>query len=363
MEGTAPVDHERKELQVTSDPASGTAGPRVARVRTANHRLALIGAGAIAREHVAAIAGVPGIRLAHVVDRHPQRAAALARLADGATWSTDPATAWSDGVDVTAVCTSPDSHAELAVAAFEAGKAVLLEKPAALRVADTDRILAAAETAGRPLLVAQTARFQPVHLEIARAVADGAVGTPRLAHLTWYTGHVWPGGWRAWQLDEARSGGHVAHNGVHALDLLTWLMDDEPVRVFARPCRTWAPGMPTPDSFQILVRFARGALATIELCYALAQRGAMLRRLMLAGTEGTVHHSSEDEPRVQSAAPVAPASIEGAMTEQTRHLRDVLDGSARPLTTHRQVRAALAAALAAQRSADEGRPVDVEEVC
>lgn len=344
-------------------PVPGAKKARDPGQRADDHRVAVIGAGAIARDHVTAIAGVPGLRLAHVVDRHPERAAALAALAEGATWSTDPATAWSDAIDVTAVCTSPESHADLTVAALGAGRAVLLEKPAALSVPDTDRILAAAKSAGRPLLVAQTARFQPVHLEIARSVASGAIGTPRLAHLTWYTGHVWPGGWRGWQLDASRSGGHVAHNGVHALDLLTWLMDDEPVRVFARPCRTWAPGMPTPDSFQILVRFARGALATIELCYALVERGTFVRRLMLAGTTGTLHHSSEDEPRTGSASPVAPASIEGAMTAQTRHLRDVLDGVAAPLTAPHQVRAALAAALAAQLSADESRPVDVKEVC
>ncbi|MFF3290323.1 Gfo/Idh/MocA family protein [Streptomyces sp. NPDC003023] len=339
-------------------------GPQPAAVsRGSDHRVAVIGAGAIAREHVAAIAGVPGLRLAHVVDRHPERAAALAALAPGATWSTDPATAWADGIDATAVCTSPDSHADLSVAALEAGRTVLLEKPAALKVADVDRVLAAASAAARPLLVAQTARFQPVHLEIAEAVAEGVVGTPRLAHLTWYTGHVWPGGWRGWQLDPSRSGGHVAHNGVHALDLLTWLMDDEPVRVFARPCRTWAGGMPTPDSFQILVRFARGALATVELCYALVARGTFVRRLVIAGTAGTLHHSSEDEPAAHGATPIAPASVDGAMTAQTRHLRDVLDGVAPPLTTPRQVRAALAAALAAQLSADEGRPVDVKEVC
>lgn len=344
-------------------PVPGAKQARDPGQRGDDHRVAVIGAGAIARDHVTALAGVPGLRLAHVVDRHPERAAALAALAEGATWSTDPASAWSDAIDVTAVCTSPESHADLTVAALQAGRAVLLEKPAALSVPDTDRILAAAKTAGRPLLVAQTARFQPVHLEMARAVSSGAIGTPRLAHLTWYTGHVWPGGWRGWQLDASRSGGHVAHNGVHALDLLTWLMDDVPVRVFARPCRTWAPGMPTPDSFQILVRFAGGALATIELCYALAARGTYVRRLMLAGTTGTLHHSSEDEPRTQSASPLAPASIEGAMTEQTRHLRDVLDGTAAPLTAPHQVRAALAAALAAQLSADESRPVDVKEVC
>ncbi|WP_326737984.1 Gfo/Idh/MocA family protein [Streptomyces sp. NBC_01022] len=348
---------------MSPDPVTGDQRPRGPGRQAGEHRVAVIGAGAIARDHVTAFAGVHGLRLAHVVDRHPERAAALAALAEGATWSTDPATAWSDDVDVTAVCTSPESHADLSVAALRAGRAVLLEKPAALNVADADRILAAAKAADRPLLVAQTARFQPVHLEIAKAVAEGAIGTPRLAHLTWYTGHVWSGGWRGWQLDSARSGGHVAHNGVHALDLLTWLMDDEPVRVFARPTNTWAAGMPTPDSFQILVRFAGGALATIELCYALVQRGTFVRRLMLSGTSGTLHHSSEDEPRAHAASPVAPASIDGAMTEQTRHLRDVLDGAAAPLTAPHQIRAALAAALAAQLSADEGRPVDVKEVC
>ncbi|MGW4233143.1 Gfo/Idh/MocA family protein [Streptomyces sp. NPDC004980] len=105
--------------------------------------MAVIGAGAIARDHVTALAGVPGIRLVHVVDRHPERASALAALAEGATWSTEPATAWCDDIDVTTVCTSPESHADLSVAALGAGRAVLLEKPAALGMADADRILAA----------------------------------------------------------------------------------------------------------------------------------------------------------------------------------------------------------------------------
>lgn len=316
------------------------------------HQLAIIGAGAIARDHVSAIAQVPGISVTHVVDRNADRARALAAMAGDATWSTTVDTAWSADVDATLVCTSPDSHADYAIAALRAGKAVMVEKPVALSLSEVDRTLAASEEAQRPLLVGQTARFQPVHQEFATSIASGAIGIPRLAHLTWYTGHVWPGGWRGWQLDPARSGGHLVHNGIHALDLLTWLLGDSPRQVFARPLRTWSPGITTPNSFQLVVRFAGGALATIEICYALSERSATVRRLMVAGTAGTLLADSENESK-----PLA--STEGALVQQFRHFRDVLRG-AMPATTPDQVRAALAGALAAQHSADTGVARDVE---
>lgn len=318
-------------------------------------RLALIGAGAIAAEHAAAIEATTGLRLVRVVDRHADRARALAARY-GAHHSTTPEDLWADDVDAAIVCTSPDSHVELAVRALSAGKAVLCEKPVALSLPSLDRLLHVAQQTGQALLIGQTARFQPANVEIIRAARSGELGDPRLVHISWLTGHVWPGGWRGWQLNSARSGGHLVHNGVHALDLACAVLDDRPVRVCARPLHTWASRMPTPDSFHIAVEFQHGGLALIELSYGLRRPGAMHRRVLVAGTGGSICVSSDDESASDTHPIVAPAGVGGAMAEQYQHFRDVLLGEAPPATTPSQIRGALAAALAAQHGVDSGQP-------
>jgi predicted dehydrogenase len=327
---------------------------------TTPRRLALIGAGAIAADHCAAIAETPDLILTRVVDRHPERALALASRY-GADHSSDPARLLADDIDAVIVCTSPESHVEIAIDAMRAGKPVLLEKPAALNLRSVDRLLATMAETRIPLLVGQTARFQPAHLELAAAIDAGQIGRPRLAHVSWYAGHVWPGGWRSWQLDPARSGGHLLHNGVHALDLVTWLLNDTPTRVFARPLNSWASDMPTPDSFSIIAEFAGGAQAVIELSYGLPARGALLRRVLVAGTGGTVSVTTDDEPDVQTTPAMAPAGVADAMLHQYAHFQEVLVDGAAPLTSPTQIRGAITAAIAAQRSSETGKVEIVEE--
>ncbi|GAB6859184.1 Gfo/Idh/MocA family oxidoreductase [Microbacterium xylanilyticum] len=198
--------------------------------------------------------------------------------------------------------------------------------------------------------------------ELQAQAAAGAVGDPGLLHLTWYTGHVWPGGWRGWQQDIAKSGGHPVHNGTHALDLAVWLMGSQPVEVFARDFPTFAAEMPMPDSFQLLVRFASGALATIELCYALTQPGRFLRRVLLAGSAGTVLHDTDAEPGLASPRHAAPpSSLDDALLRQLEHWVRAAQGREPMIVTTIQARQALAAAVAAQESLRTGLPVRVAE--
>jgi len=210
-------------------------------------------------------------------------------------------------------------------------------------------------------MVGQTVRFQPAIAELHRALADGEIGTPKLLHTSWYTGHVWPNGWRAWQLDVAKSGGHPVHNGTHSIDLAVWLLNSEPVEVFARHFPTFAAEMPMPDSFQLQLRFASGALATLELCYALRQSGDFLRRTMLVGTDGTMVHSTEDDPGLSSPGhPVPPSSIENALPAQLAHWVRAAQGREPFIVTTAQARVTLATAIAAQRSLLSGQPVAID---
>lgn len=325
------------------------------------HRIGIIGAGAIARDHVNALAAIDGIEVAAVVDRHPERARALACLAGDAAWGTDIDALLADpSIDAVDICTSPDSHAAITIAAAGHGKAIHLEKPVALHLDEVDAMLDAMARAGVSFMVGQTTRFQPVHLEIAEQIASGAIGRPRMLHVSFYAGHLWPGGWRAWQLDAERCGGHIVHNGIHVLDLATWLMQSAPARVFTRGVTTFSAGMPTPDSFHIVLRFENGGQALLEWSYALHQRGDFLRRIAVFGEEGTLHHSTAGEADVHSdaARPVALATL-GAFDQQLRHWRDVLDGTSAPIVQPWEIRAAFAAAIAAQESYATGRAIDL----
>jgi predicted dehydrogenase len=321
--------------------------------------IAVLGSGDIARAHVAALEAA-GLRVVTVVGSDLRRAAAVAALAPGAEPGTDPLAAISRP-DVVAVdvCGHTADHARWTIAAGRAGRHVMVEKPTARSLDELDAMIRA--TAGSSLLAGQTVRFQPAVAALRSRVAHGAVGTPRLITVDWQTGHVWPGGWRAWQHDRERSGGHPVHNGTHALDLLVWLTGRRPLRVFARSFRSHAPGMPVPDSFHLTVRLDDGALALIGLSYALRRSTDVVRRLAVLGTEGTLLHSTEDEDELSSDRMTPPpASVAGAMQGQMRHWRAVIEGRCPPVTTATEMRAALAAALAAQRSLDAGDPVAVE---
>ncbi|WP_432993965.1 Gfo/Idh/MocA family protein [Dactylosporangium sp. CA-233914] len=323
--------------------------------------VAVLGTGAIAADHVAALTRVGGVAVTHVAGTDLARARKIAALAPGCRATTEISDALADpAVTGVIVCGRTGDHPARSLAAIAAGKHVVIEKPPARSLADFEAVVAAARRAGVRVMVGQTTRFQPAVRTLAAAARAGQVGSPRVLHLAWYVGHVWPGGWNSWQLDPAASGGHLVHNGMHPLDLAIALVGDRPVRVFTRGWCTHAPDLPTPDSFHVTVRFAGGAVALAELSYGLRRPGAMLRRMTLAGDSGTLaHDTAADATLGGTPVTVPPASIADALHHQAVHTADVFAGRAEPLISLDDSRAALATALAAQRSLDTGAPIEV----
>ncbi|WP_427017345.1 Gfo/Idh/MocA family protein [Pseudarthrobacter sp. P1] len=323
--------------------------------------VAIIGSGNIARDHLAALRQIPEVEVAYVYGSNLDRAASLAALYPGAKATTDIRQILDDpAINAVDITNSTPDHARFTIAAGLAGKHVHVEKPAALNLGDFDSMVAATEGRGLSLMVGQTVRFQPSIATIAQAIQGGDIGTPRLTHVSWYTGYVWPGGWRGWQLDAAKSGGHPVHNGSHCIDLAVWLLQRTPVRVFARSFPSYAAQMPVHDSFQLTVKFDDGSLALLEISYSLRKHADVLRRIVVAGSEGTLAHSTTDDPGLTSdGARPAPSSVENAMTAQLRHWVDLMEGRAEPIVRTAEVRAALATGLAAQESLDTGRAVNL----
>lgn len=223
--------------------------------------VAIVGCGLIGRKRAGALAGA---RLVACADAHLERAQALAALAPGAAASRD----WRDAVSasdvsIVVVATTNDALAEIARHALEAGKHVLIEKPAARSAAEAATIEAAAAKAGRLVRVGFNHRYHPA-LQKARALCDeGAVGP--LMFLRGRYGHGGRVGYdREWRADPALSGGgELIDQGVHLIDLSRWFLGD--FTTVEGHAATYFWDMPVDDNAFLLLRTATERTAFLHV--------------------------------------------------------------------------------------------------
>ena len=310
---------------------------------------AIIGTGAIADVHAGAISGNAGARLVSVFSRGAEtRAAFSKKYACRAAGSLEEIV--RDPV-VRAVCiTTPSgAHAEAAVPLLEAGKAVLCEKPLEISLAAVDRILAAEKRGGGVLAGVFQMRLGRGAGILKRAIDAGRFGRLTLcsAYVKWwreqsyYSGSPWKGTWR---LD---GGGALMNQGIHAVDLLQWLAG-MPVEVSAFSATLAHPGVEAEDTIAATLRFANGALGTIEAATS-AYPGSDLR-LEIIGDRGTAVLVSDKLVRWEFAEPLPEDTAVLAQSENTA----MKGGSADPMAiTHEGHRRLVDDLVQALR---EGRP-------
>lgn len=140
-------------------------------------RTALIGAGAIARQHLACLRQLPGVELAGVCDLSPAMAEAAAERFDIPAWFTDSGRMLAQlRPDVVHVTTPPSSHFPLALAALEAGAHVVVEKPATPTFGELETLLAHASERGRTLIEDYNYLFNSATRRIIELIDSGAFG-------------------------------------------------------------------------------------------------------------------------------------------------------------------------------------------
>ena len=183
---------------------------------------AVVGTGFGARVHVPALRAA-GFDVCALVGRDAARTARRAeRLGvDHACTSLAEALALPS-VQVVTIAAPPNAHAALAIAACDAGRHVICEKPFALDAAEAEAMVVAAERSGVTALVGHEFRWSPDRAVAARAIADGLIGVPRLATLVQYVPLVADPAARVpeWWFDEARGGGWLGASGSHVVDQL-----------------------------------------------------------------------------------------------------------------------------------------------
>jgi predicted dehydrogenase len=156
-------------------------------------------------------------------------------------------------VDAVVIATPSASHRELTERALRSGKQVFVEKPLAGTLQDARAIVDAVNMhPGRIVQVGFCERFNPQFIEARRAVQAGLLGAVRCIHSARISPYAF--GDPTWELG-------VLDSAVHNIDLILWLLEEMPLRVFARGVRLY-PEVDIPHSVTTLLEFADGRLVT-----------------------------------------------------------------------------------------------------
>jgi phthalate 4,5-cis-dihydrodiol dehydrogenase len=221
----------------------------------------ILGAGFFGACHARAIAALEGPRVVAACAEDLPLAEVFTAEHGGRPYGDWRAMLEDKSLDAVAITAPHHLHCELAVAALQAGKHVLLEKPMALSVAECSRIIAASEAGRAKLMIGQIMHFVRPCL-VAREILDrGDLGKPVTGSSsllkTWMESNR-----RGWHLDPATGGGMLMTAGIHALDQLVWLMDGR-VDSISAAISTSFHDQKADDSAMMLLRFADGRFGQV----------------------------------------------------------------------------------------------------
>ena len=329
--------------------------------------LGLVGAGRMGSTHARIVArSLPEVRLAAIAD--VDRAAAerlAAEVGVERTYGSAAELLADPGVDAILVATSTHQHLAVVREAAAARKDALCEKPLALTLADTDAAIEAAERAGIRVQVGFMRRWDADYRRAHERIVGGDIGRPALFKSLQFDTELPPLAF----CDPAVSGGIMVDMGIHEFDLARWLVRDEVVEVQAYGSCLVHPELGPVgdvDTAVVSLRFAGGAVGNVELSRD-AGYGEDVRTEVM-GDGGSVF---------VGLLPTAPGilgrggqltydTVASSMTRFAPAFAEQVRGFARALAEDRPVevdgrdsRAALAIAVAADRSWREGRPVRI----
>jgi predicted dehydrogenase len=229
-------------------------------------KVALVGAGVIGTHHGLVISQLADrLELAAVVDVAPERAEKLAAERGGRPFTSLAEALREVDVDIVVVCVPTGLHGEVAIEALDAGKNVIVEKPAETTLPKVDEIIKAQQKAGTLVTVISQHRFDAATDIVLAAVRNGELGrlTSGIASIDWWRGQTYydSGDWRGtWELD---GGGALMNQGVHTVDLLIAMMG-RPVEVFAYTGVLAHERIEVEDVAVGVVRFESGALGVLH---------------------------------------------------------------------------------------------------
>ena len=245
-------------------------------------RLCFLGCGKVADAHSGRLGRLgPGVVLSYA-SRSAAKAGAMASKHGGAhAFAGYREAIDSPDIDVIAVVTPPSSHLEWTMAALDAGKDVILEKPPVLRSADFGEIERACAARGRFVYVAENYFYKPVLRAVRDALASGAIGEPLYIHLN-AVKRQRTGGWRD-DPSEA-GGGALFEGGIHWVDFAGALGFTIASVKAARPGTR--EGL--ERSMALLIEYAEGPVGLLSYSWDVASLLGGVRASRIYGREGSL---------------------------------------------------------------------------
>ncbi len=336
----------------------------------------LVGTGMAGGFHAKELAFVDGAKLVAVCSRNEENVRRFADEYGVQRWATDYRDLLeSDAVDVICVLTPTGSHREIVIAASEAGKHVLVEKPLETTLAKADDMIRVCRENGTKLGVIFQMRFGSVGAKLTKLVASGAMGNIHLADAidkssrtaAYYASAAWRG------TRELEGGGCLMTQSIHIVDLLQWIVG--PVKSVTGRVATKRHAIQVEDTAAALVSFEGGAMGVIESTTSV--RPALKSRLEIHGENGSVVANAQydkillwdvkDYPQEDVGPPSPLTDIDDPWAyPQTRHrvqLQDMTDAVREdrdPMLTGEDARASLAIVSAIYESSRTGREIFIE---
>jgi len=327
----------------------------------------VIGLGRLGTRHAQIYAEMTGARLRAVADVDPLRLKQATDIFRVDGYARPEELCARTDVDAVSICTPDWAHLAPVLAALSADKHVLVEKPLADNESDARRMAAAARTAKAKLMVAHLLRFDPRYAEARMRISHGAVG--EVVHVS------------------ARRNSYIAgpeyygrqcslpfHLAIHEIDVLLWMLESPVVRVYAESASKALRNRGIADTLFTLLRFANGAMASLEHCWILPDScgpRTLGPEMEIVGTNGSIHLEGNGGIEIASAGGLtlpdlgvfgklpddAPA---GALPNVLQAFIRCIDRDTEPPITAEDGAAAVEVAAAVARSIETGSPVTLE---
>lgn len=324
-------------------------------------KVGLVGAGTMGKTHHRAYRQLTDVRISAVCDLDAEKAGSIAGEWNADTYVSLEEMLKQADLDAVDICLPTDLHRQAAELAASYGKHIFCEKPIALTVEDAEAMIEACKKANVTLMVGHVVRFFPEYRSARDQLQSGRLGAPGVVRTV--RSGSFPR-WSGWFNDYSRSGGPIIDLAIHDIDYLRWCFG--PVRhVFSR---TLSGKKDNFDHSLTLIRFASGVIAHVEASWAYPPGAPFLTSLEIAGSKGLVLYDKDKSNSIVqyggSAAAAGAADSPLARSPyalELEHFIHCVRNKEVPLTSGEEALASLKVGLAAVRSAQINRPVNVEE--
>lgn len=330
-------------------------------------KVAVVGLGYIAQNHLEAYRSMSDVTIAAVVSRSAEKGEKAAQTYGCRHYETLDAALAAEKLDVVSICVPTYLHEEYVIKAARAGCHVLCEKPVTFTLESLDRMVAACEENGVRFMVAQVARWWPEFITFKDYIDHDKLGSLHMVYEKRICQHPT---WATWHRDPAKSGGGLYDLNVHDIDYLYSL--------FGMPARLRAIGWKSPtgcwNHVCTSLEWKSGVKAVCETSLEMTGNFPFSIELRATGDKGTLSYALSAGVNINDGEhgsnmnwyPASEETVQPLEVEQTdmfageiREFLDAIRDNRPAVVTPQDSRNVLQIVLAIKKSLEEGVVVEL----